>query len=176
MIFGKIRALIVCAVTAGVLASTVVSAAADDAGRAAKPGGRPLLTVLGAIEKGDGQKVTFDRAAMEAMPVAVVETKTPWTEGVTRFEGVRLTDILARVGASGKEVVATAVNDYAVTLPVEDENGAEPVIAYKMNGKPMSLRDKGPLWIVYPFDSDRNLEAEKYYSRSIWQLKSLTVR
>ncbi|MEC8574513.1 MAG: oxidoreductase, partial [Pseudomonadota bacterium] len=39
----------------------------------------------------------------------------------------------------------------------------------------MSLRDKGPLWIVYPFDSDPAYQTEAIYSRSIWQLEEITV-
>jgi hypothetical protein len=33
----------------------------------------------------------------------------------------------------------------------------------------MSLRDKGPLWIIYPYDSKSDFRTEVVYSRSIWQ-------
>jgi hypothetical protein len=41
---------------------------------------------------------------------------------------------------------------------------------------PMPIRDKGPLFIVYPFDSDPRLQTEQYYGRAVWQLKELNVR
>ena len=43
------------------------------------------------------------------------------------------------------------------------------------NGGRMSVRDKGPLWIVYPFDSSEEYQAELIYSRSIWQLVRIEV-
>jgi hypothetical protein len=49
------------------------------------------------------------------------------------------------------------------------------MIAFRMNGAPMSVRDKGPLWIVYPYDSDPRFQTEIIYSRSIWQLDRLEV-
>jgi hypothetical protein len=49
------------------------------------------------------------------------------------------------------------------------------MIAYLRNGNPMPLRDKGPLWIVYPFDSSSDFQSETIYSRSIWQLNRIAV-
>ena len=39
----------------------------------------------------------------------------------------------------------------------------------------MSIRDKGPLMLVYPFDLDQSLFNEKYFSRSVWQIKEIEV-
>jgi hypothetical protein len=44
-----------------------------------------------------------------------------------------------------------------------------------MNGEPIPVRTKGPLFIVYPFDDKAELRAAVYYERSAWQLKSLTI-
>ncbi len=40
----------------------------------------------------------------------------------------------------------------------------------------MPIRDKGPLWLVYPYDSNPDLNTDKYYSRSVWQIKELNVQ
>jgi hypothetical protein len=39
----------------------------------------------------------------------------------------------------------------------------------------MSLREKGPLWVIYPYDSDPAYRTEETYSRSIWQLNRLAA-
>ena len=39
----------------------------------------------------------------------------------------------------------------------------------------MSVREKGPLWVIYPFDSDPEYQTEVIYSRSIWQLDRIVV-
>jgi len=37
------------------------------------------------------------------------------------------------------------------------------------------LREKGPLWVIYPYDSDAKFRTEVIYSRSIWQLDRLAI-
>jgi hypothetical protein len=70
---------------------------------------------------------------------------------------------------------AVAINDYKVDIPVSDAVEDGPIIAYMRNGEVMSVRDKGPLWIVYPFDATEDYQAEVIYSRSIWQLDRIVV-
>ena len=65
------------------------------------------------------------------------------------------------------------MNDYAVDIPIGDARDGGPIIAYEIDGKPMSVREKGPLWIVYPYDSKTEYRTETIYSRSIWQLDRL---
>jgi hypothetical protein len=107
---------------------------------------------------------------LEALAATTIETSTIWTDGVHSFQGVSLAVLSERLGISGTNLRALAVNDYAVEIPLSDavENG--PIIAYKMDGKTMSVRDKGPLWIIYPYDSSADYRTEVVYSRSIWQL------
>ena len=40
----------------------------------------------------------------------------------------------------------------------------------------MPVREKGPLFVVYPFDDSSELRSSTYYERSIWQLKALDVQ
>ena len=40
----------------------------------------------------------------------------------------------------------------------------------------MPVDDKGPLFIVYPYDSDPVLQTEKFYSRSAWQVAQIIVK
>jgi hypothetical protein len=39
----------------------------------------------------------------------------------------------------------------------------------------MAVRDKGPLFIMYPFDRRPDLRNAVYYSRCVWQLKALDI-
>ena len=43
------------------------------------------------------------------------------------------------------------------------------------DGAYMPVRDKGPLFIVYPYDSDPALKHQVYYSRSAWQVARMVV-
>jgi hypothetical protein len=123
----------------------------------------------------DGQTQTFDRAALEALGTETIETTTIWTEGSQVFEGVSLARLAQEIGAQDGKLLATAINDYTVEIPLSDamENG--PIVAMTMNGAAMSVRDKGPLWVIYPYDSNADYRSEVIYSRSIWQLDRIEV-
>ncbi len=130
--------------------------------------GETLLTFSRA-----GEVSMFDMEALVSMGPVEISTTTIWTDGVQTFTGVPLNTFLAEVNVSDGVLKATAVNDYAVEVPVTDAVADGPIIAYLNNGEPMSVRDKGPLWIVYPFDSNPKYQTEVVYSRSIWQLDRL---
>jgi hypothetical protein len=49
------------------------------------------------------------------------------------------------------------------------------ILAHQMNGTTLTAKNKGPLFIVYPYDSKPELQTVRFYERSIWQLKSLQV-
>jgi hypothetical protein len=165
------RRSFVFAATAFLAASSAIAAEAP------KPAGDVVLTVKGAIENRNPAGVyEFDMAMIKALPAVEIDTSSPWTEGVAHFKGVALKDILATVGSKGVVLSAAAINDYAVEIPVVDADVNGAFVAYEMNGAEMSVREKGPLWVLYPFDSKPELKAEEFYARSIWQLKSIEVK
>jgi len=140
------------------------------------PAGEVVLAITGSISVTNAEgEAHLDRAMLEALPVAEFTTSTIWTEGEQVFTGVPLADLLAHFGADGTTLRATAINDYSVEIPVSDAVPGGPIVAYLMDGAPMSVREKGPLWIVYPYDSSAEYRNEIIYSRSIWQLNRIEV-
>lgn len=125
----------------------------------------PLLTVVGP----DGTQ-TYDQAALHAFGPVSFATSTIWTEGQPTFTGVPLQTILTDAGIDQGTVSAVAINDYAVQIPVNEVTADYPIVAFQQDGQAMSVRDKGPLWVIYPYDSDPALQSEVTYARSIWQL------
>lgn len=131
-----------------------------------------LLTVTGA----DGSEVKrYDLNALQALGVESFETTTIWTEGKQTFTGVPLVALFKDIGVTSGEVNAIAVNNYSVPIPATDAVQGGPMVAFELNGMPMSVREKGPLWIVYPYDSKTDYQSETIYSRSIWQLDRLQI-
>ena len=123
-----------------------------------------------------GSVTEFTLADLRDMDATTIETTTIWTDGLQEFTGVALHVLLSATGAEGSALAATAINDYSIEIPVSDAIPGGPIIAYERNGETMSLREKGPLWIVYPFDSNIEYQSEVTYSRSIWQLDRLELR
>jgi hypothetical protein len=140
------------------------------------PGSAPILVVSGkiGITNVDGT-AQFDRAMLEAIMDASFETKTPWHDGPSLFEGISMTTLMEAVGASGEMLTVTALNDYVTDIPVSDFATFGPILALKRNGEFMSVRDKGPLFIIYPFDSSEELRSQTYFGRSAWQVAKIVV-
>lgn len=138
--------------------------------------GPVVLTITGAISQANAdQAAALDIELLESIGTVVFETSTIWTEGVQTFKGVELSALLKAVGASGSQLRASAINDYAVEIPTSDAVTGGPIVAFLRNGDPMGVRNKGPLWIVYPYDSSADYRTELVYSRSIWQLDRIEV-
>jgi hypothetical protein len=139
--------------------------------------GDVLLTVTGEI----GQTNAADEARLDLdllveLGTTEFETETIWTDGPQTFVGVELIDLLAALEAEGDILRAVALNDYAVEIPVSDAVEGGPIIAFLRNGEEMSVREKGPLWLVYPYDNAPEYRAEVIYARSIWQLARIEVQ
>jgi hypothetical protein len=151
--------------------ATAPSHSASDAGPAAKA---PLiLTVEGQIA---GGRVEFSRADLEAMGLATIRTATPWHDGVQTFEGVPLAALMDRLAAKGAKAELVALNKYRTTIPTEDFGRHQPILALKRNGNYMEVRDKGPLFVIYPYDAKPELRSEQYFARSAWQVRTIIVQ
>ncbi|OYU17267.1 MAG: oxidoreductase [Rhodobacteraceae bacterium PARR1] len=141
-----------------------------------KPTDTVILSVAGSIAATTGSGVAeFDLAGFESLGTKTILTTTIWTEGEVSFRGVPLKTLLDRLGAKGSILRVWALNDYTVDVPFGDavENG--PILAIEADGKPLSVRDKGPIWLLYPFDDDAQYQTEVIYARSIWQIERMEV-
>lgn len=140
------------------------------------PQGPVILTLGGKIGvKNTPTQAQFDARMIDALPQHSFTTWTPWFAGKVTFTGPLLRDVLNAVKASGVKLKAVALNDYKIEIPVEDAFLYPVLLAQKIDGRLIPVREKGPLFVIYPFDSEPQLKASTYYGRSIWQLKSLHV-
>lgn len=154
----------------------VANAAVAMADSLPMPEGRVLLTVTGAIKNTNvDETAQFDRAMLEEIGWRTFETHTFWTEGPQEFSGVPLAALLAVLGAGDGDVIrAAAINDYRVEIPISDAAEHDVVIALEHNGMPMRVRDKGPMWIIYPIEPSEVKDSE-FNSKMIWQLSALHI-
>jgi hypothetical protein len=140
------------------------------------PKGKVILTISGNVaNKNTATGATFDLDMIEKMPQQKFKTLTPWAKEPIEFTGPLLRDVLAAAGAKGTTIKAAALNDYQTAIPLADAQKFDVIVAHKMNGEAIPVKTKGPLFIVYPFDSKPELRSSVYYERSAWQLKSLAI-
>jgi hypothetical protein len=161
----------------GGLAALPATALAQGAAPLGQPQAAPLLSVSGRIGvRNRGNAAVFDMAMIEALGLTGFTTVTPWFDGPVRFDGVPMARLMDAVGATGEVVTAIALNDYSTDIPVSDFARFGVLLATKRDGQRMPVAEKGPLFIVYPYDSNPDLRARQYYSRSAWSVAQLVVK
>lgn len=164
-------AKIVSNVPFAIVAALAIAVASQDIPSASAEGG--ILTVSGGSPK--NISVDLDLQSIERMPIHQVVTSTPWTEGVSRFDGVLLRDLLRQLGIVGSTIRLAALNDYSVTIPLSDIESYDVILAYARNGEVMSIRDKGPLWVIYPLDDHPELNVQEIHAKMIWQVRRMDI-
>ena len=166
------RTVVACGL--GVMGAALARSARG--GTFSSPANKAILTVAGAITNTNkGDAAAFDRPMLEALGLDGFRTTTPWYDRPVWFQGVRMQRLMQAVGAFGTDVVAFALNDYVIELPMSDFDRYGVLLAMKRDGVDMPVRDKGPLFIVYPYDSKPELRSQQFYSRSAWQVARLVV-
>jgi hypothetical protein len=70
----------------------------------------------------------------------------------------------------------TALDDYRINIPIADYQKYDVLLAFKLDGKNLSIRDRGPARIIYPIEQHSELSDKKYASRYIWQIKGMRVK
>lgn len=136
---------------------------------------QPVLIISGQSEAGDGD-ISLTLEQLRAMGSDEIRTGTPWTDGVMTFTGVSGRHLVEALQADGTAVIADALNDYHTIIPFEVFATDDLLIAYARDGQPMSVRDKGPFWIVFPFDADAIYRSDTYKAYAIWSLTRLEFR
>ncbi len=138
--------------------------------------GKVILTISGKVaDKNTPDSAAFDLAMLEKLPQQTFSTKTPWDKQPIKFTGPLLRDVLAAAKASGTTIQAMALNDYKTAIPLDDAQRYDMIVAHRMNDALIPVSTKGPLFIVYPFDTKAELQSSRFYGRSAWQLKSMNI-
>jgi len=122
------------------------------------------------------KRYVFTDQELFAMPMSSIATTTSWTPK-RKFEGVAVADILAKVGARGQTLSMHALNDYYIDIPRSDVEKYHIILAYKMDGEMLKIRNFGPLFLVYPRDAaGAELNSPLYNSRFIWQVNRIVIK
>lgn len=156
---------------AAVSAAFVIVGTAASARDIGAPTGPVILTVTTA----DGASWTFDRTMIEALGWETITTLTPFTEGPQEFAGIPMTALAEAVGASGDVIEAVAINDYVAELPSSHMTEHAVFLALDHGGAPMRVRDRGPVWIIYPSETIE-AAANRFDRFMVWQVRELNFR
>ncbi|KQA22278.1 hypothetical protein [Vibrio metoecus] len=130
----------------------------------------PILTLAH-----QDQTVSATYQELLARSDLTIVTETPWTQGNTEFKGISAQAILAWMGVKKADLKVIALNKYWAVIPYSDIEKYNPVFAIQKNGKPMAIRDRGPVWSIYPLSSSGELNNEVLHSRMVWQISNIEI-
>ncbi|EEX66928.1 oxidoreductase [Vibrio metoecus] len=130
----------------------------------------PILTLAH-----QDQTVSATYQELLARSDLTIVTETPWTQGNTEFKGISAQAILAWIGVKQADLKVIALNKYWAVIPYSDIEKYNPVFAIQKNGKPMAIRDRGPVWSIYPLSSSGELNNEVLHSRMVWQISHIEI-
>ena len=133
---------------------------------------QPVLQVKGRISP-----VSLTLTDLQAMPTTEVSTQTIWTDRKHRFSAVSVQTLLneLQVPDSAKTLTMVALNDYSIEVEIATLIQHNAFIAFAMDGETMRIRDKGPLWVLYPFSDQPEINIPPFQAHAIWQLKTLII-
>lgn len=179
---------------AAALAVTLLSVAGSAA--AQEEGGPVVLTVTGAVDRTNrppmdpfedilfnvlnesfDQAFTFTRADLAAMPQVEVTAEYPnWPRAVT-VTGPRLLDVLTMAGSRGDKVVVQAIDGYQVEFDAENVT-RDFVLALEMDGAPLDLGGRGPVWLAFPAESfeGQDNETDSQLPWAVFHVKVLATQ
>lgn len=125
--------------------------------------------------KGDFQ---VTEAVVEKLGTVTYKALVPgMDDALHEVRGPLMRDVLKTAGVEGTVVAAVALDKYEVEIPMVDFATLDVIAAIEIDGKRLTVRNKGPAWIVYPTGEHAELQKDPVYeARSIWQLKELVVK
>ena len=163
--------------------------------------GHGLLTVTGAIGRGNRgpvdkaldqmmvkQQIAFDKAhvfdfnALVAMPAITLRTTLEYDAKLHSLKGPLLTDVIQATGAKvsdGAQLRLRAVDGYTASFSLAQARQYRFIVATHLDGQPMPLGGLGPLWAVFEADRFAELASKSLperYAQCPWGLYHLDVQ
>ncbi|MBX9265621.1 putative pterin-binding protein [Chromobacterium violaceum] len=137
------------------------------------------LTISGNIGKftnPSAHSYVFSEAEFNALPMREITTATDWTPKGT-FRGPLLRELLAKVGAHGRQIKFYGEDNYNVTIPASDFSKYDVILARTWNNQPLQLNDFGPFWVMYPIQNMSTSETSGIFiAKLAWQVSRIEVK
>ena len=134
-----------------------------------------LLNIQAINNSGCQQSVQLNDRQLLALPQQQFVTHHSWSETPESFSGPLLEDVLDMACDNTKKIKLTALNNYAIDMDFSQLKQYQPIIALSVNGKRLSIREKGPLWIMLPLDDLKGIKEKSLDGVLIWQLSDIAI-
>lgn len=139
---------------------------------------KTLLTLHWTDAQGAASKTRLTLQDLDSLPQTTRTLELPESLGMKgshSWQGVSISELIKLSGRSAKSVRVVALNGYYASVPLDDLKNYDPLVAYRRDGKNLSIREKGPIILIYPFDRFKVLNQQTYINRSVWQINEIHI-
>jgi hypothetical protein len=136
----------------------------------------PVLTVIFPDANGEAQTIEYTDEEILALEQVEITTDNDYVDDTAVFSGPRLRDVFGDQEIGSEDSIRLrALNDYSTEMPASEALDYDVILALSMNGERLSVRDKGPIWVIYPMSEHEELREPRYNDRLVWQLSSVEL-
>lgn len=140
---------------------------------------RIILKLSWRDDQGQTVDKNFSLADIERMPQTALALTLPEAVGIAgthAWQGVTVSSLIALSGRKPHSLKVAALNGYSVSVPVEDIQRFNPILSFRRDGALISVREKGPFLLIYPFNTFPELNQQIYLNRLVWQVNEITLQ
>ena len=135
-----------------------------------------ILTLHNHSMPGGQNSIAVSKSDLESLAQRIIKTSNDYVDGVAEFRGPSVQDVISLIGrSSARQARMISTNRYEVEIELAELDRFGAILAMEMNGEPLTLRDKGPIWLMYPMDSYAELSDRGFNSRLVWQLEQIEL-
>jgi Uncharacterized protein conserved in bacteria len=135
---------------------------------------RSVLTV--AVQGQPSLERHYSLRDLEALPQTERRSMLPDESQVYGWQGLRLSDLLTGFDLGAvQRLRVEALNDYSALIPLSDLGAFDPILAYRRDGQPIGIAERGPLFVIYPMLDHPELRTQVYFNRTVWQVSRITL-
>jgi hypothetical protein len=133
----------------------------------------PILSVK---IPGDAAAVELTAEELLSLKQIEISTANDYVDGMAVFSGPLLRSVFGDyVLKPTDKIKLTALNDYSTEMPAAEAIDYDVILAMTMNGNALSVREKGPLWVIYPMSDHKELQVPEFNDRLVWQLSKVEI-
>ncbi|MBD1574469.1 hypothetical protein HC725_14495 [Vibrio sp. S17_S38] len=133
--------------------------------------------VLLTLESSSGYRKILSREELEALPQESFTTSTPWTKNPHTYQGPRLSLVTSNFPQPFQSIKVYGINGYAYDIKEKELKKYPFILAMKQDGKRMALRNKGPLWVLLPFNQYPKVDSiDEMLNKFVWQVNRIKAQ
>lgn len=129
------------------------------------------------ISIADGRTASFSRDDLAALPQVKFETKAPWIEEPTTFEGPSIAELVRAFAPDEtfRRIEIVALDGYVAAADIAELVADDAILAVRQGGAFLPVSNKGPALMIFPFDDRPELQDKPHFGLCIWQISQINL-